>query len=446
MENGGPEPPVDYGKLPRHKAHTAKSSRLQLVLNLLLVVFFVGTIYAGYAAYHTSYVELKLIGNKTFNFSETEGEFKEPGYLAHHCVFSHCHDLSDNVIVENPNLDDIKNHVVGDYEISYTLNYLGETHTDSREIIIRDITPPKLTLNGPETSGLYIGQAFEEPGFSAEDTHDGDLTTSVVVEGGVDTSHFGVYTLTYKVADAAGNSTEASRRVFVYNYAAFTSEPIATFDELRDYIVRNGWDISFGFKNFEKNIEYTFQPDKPYYGASLIKTIDAMYIYDHFGGPRTVGERSLITNAITYSNNSAHTALVSSLGINNLRDYADSIGMAHHLRGSVYYSDLEYFSDTTVADQLAEWSKLYELINNPTYGEDLKHYFTNNYWDNLSFPSSPTHMYKNGLYGNNYHESGIMFSSSPFFMTFLSTEGWRWNMTYIMQDLAERAYLINEAL
>lgn len=35
-------------------------------------------------------------------------------------------------------------------------------------------------------------------------------------------------------------------------------------------------------------------------------------------------------------------------------------------------------------------------------------YFINNYWDNLSFPSGPLHMYKNGLYGNNYHESGIM--------------------------------------
>lgn len=446
MENGGQEQNIDSGVLPRHRAHTAKSWRLQFILILLVVAFFVGTGFAGYRAYQTAYVELKLIGNKSFDFSETNDTFEEPGYIARYCVFSRCHDITDEVIIENPNTEEIKNRTIGDYEISYTLNYLGETHTDSREIVIRDITPPEISLNGPEVVGLYVGETFEDPGASASDAHDGDLTAAIKTDGVVDTSHLGVQTITYKVQDAAGNAAETSRRIFVYNYAAFTSEPIATFDELRDYIIRNGWDISFGFKNFEKNIEYSFQPDKPYYGASLVKTIDAMYVYDHFGGPRTASERSLITNTITYSNNSAHTSLAASLGLGNLRAYADSIGMTHHLRGSVYYGDTEYFCDTTVADQLAEWTKLWELINNPTYGEDLKHYFINNYWDNLSFPGSPTHMYKNGLYANNYHESGIMFSSSPFFMTFLSTEGNRWNMIYIMQDLAERTYLINESL
>ncbi|MBR3131675.1 DUF5011 domain-containing protein [Candidatus Saccharibacteria bacterium] len=417
----------------------------QFFIYAFLFIMFAGTGTLGAIAYHSSTVELRLVGKKKYEFSDLEiREYEEPGYYARHCVFSRCHDLTGDVAVTIPELEKLKNHIVGEYKINYTLDYLGETYTDIRTIIITDSAPPELTLNGPAVIGLYVGEPYTEPGWSAIDDHDGDLTSAVSVEGGVDTNNFGVYNLKYTISDSAGNTSEASRRVFVYNYSALSSEPIANFDELRDYIVRNGWNISFGFKNFEKNVEYAYRPDDLYYGASLVKTIDAMYVYENL--PITAELQSLVRSSITYSNNSAHTSLASRLGLENLRSYAARIGMTHHLQGSVYYGDVTYFCDTTVADQMAEWTHLWELINHLPNGEELKWYFINNYWDNLSFAGSPIHMYKNGLYGNNYHESGIMFADSPFFMTFLSTEGWRWNATYIMADLAERTYLINQTL
>lgn len=404
---------------------------------------FVGIGVISYLAYKSSRVELTLVGEKNFDFSES-GEFKEPGFYARHCVFERCRDLTKDVVVVTTNAEGLKNRDIGDYQISYRLDYLGETYADSREIFIGDVTPPEISIEGPDNIGLYVGEEYNEPGYSATDNHDGDISESVKIEGSVDTDTMGVYKLKYIATDEAGNSAEASRQVFVYNYAAFSSEPIATLDELREYIESNGWDISFGFKNFEKDISYTYRADDLYYGASLVKTIDAMYVYETYGWAN--GLNGLVRNAITYSNNSAHMSLVSQLGIDNLRTYAKNIGMTHHLQGSSFYGDTAYFCDTTVNDQMAEWTHLWELINNPDYGEELKWYFINNYWDNLGFPDGPMHMYKNGLYGNNYHESGIMFADSPFFMTFLSTEGWRWNMTYIMRDLAERTFLINETL
>ena len=411
----------------------------------ILFTMFIGIGLLGFLAYRSSNVELQLIGRKNFEFSNAEiKNFEEPGYYARHCIFSRCHDLTEGVVVTIPELEKLKSHTVGEYAINYTLDYLGATHTDSRTITITDSAPPALTLKGSSNVGLYVGEAYYDPGWTAIDDNDGDLSNRVVVNGAVDTNNYGVYNLKYTVSDSAGNTSEATRRVFVYNYSAFSSQPIATFDELRDYIVGNGWDISFGFKNFDKNIEYTYRPNDLYYGASLVKTIDAMYVYENL--PITSDLQALVRNAITYSNNSAHTALASRLGLENLRAYATSIGMTHHLQGSVYYGDITYFCDTTVADQIAEWTHLWELINRLPNGWELKWYFINNYWDNLSFIGSPVHMYKNGLYGNNYHESGIMFADSPFFMTFLSTEGWRWNATYIMADLAERVYLINQTL
>ena len=441
MHIGGQAEIKDSGKLPRHRAHTAKSHRLQFILVLLFATFLGGTAYAGYEAYRTSYIELKLIGNKVFDFSETDGTFEEPGYIARYCIFSRCHDLTEQVIVESPHTEEIKNHTIGDYKVSYTLNYLGETHTDSREIIIRDIAPPELELNGEANIGLYIGQPFIDPGASASDLHDGDLSANITVEGEVNTSRLGVYTLVYKVKDAAGNATEKSRRVFVYNYSAFTSEPLATFDELRDYCLRNGWNLSFGFRNFEKDYTYTYDADRVYYGASLAKTLDAIYIYDRFGGPRNWNERYLLENAVSYSNNSAHVSLARSLGINNLKNYALEIGMQYHLSDGV-----STFSDTTVNDQLAEWSKLWELAGTLSNGYELMNYFFNGVYPTMDFYGHPRIAYKAGFHGGTHHESAIIYADSPYFLTVLSMHGYWANREEIMRDISERVYLINQTL
>ena len=441
MQIGEQKVDVDSGKLPRHKAHTAKSHRLQFVISFLFVIFLGGTVYAGVEAYRTSYIELKLIGNKTFDFSETDATFEEPGYIARYCVLSRCHDLTDEVIVKNPNTEEIKNRAIGDYKISYTLDYLGETHTDSREIIIRDITPPELILEGPENVGLYVGQTFTEPGYVATDSHDGDLTADVTVEGEINTNHLGVYTLNYKVKDAAGNEAEKSRRVFVYNYSAFTNEPIATFDELRDYCLRNGWNLSFGFKNFEKDYTYTYDADRLFYGASLAKTLDAVYIYDRFGGPRNWNERFLLENAVSYSNNSAHVTLARNLGVSNLKNYALEIGMQYHLSDGI-----STFSDTTVNDQLAEWSKLWELAGTLDNGYELMSLFFNGVYPTMDFYGSPRIAYKAGFYGGTHHESAIIYADSPYFLTVLTMHGYWANREEIMRDISERAYLINQTL
>ncbi|MBR3180572.1 DUF5011 domain-containing protein [Candidatus Saccharibacteria bacterium] len=317
-----------------------------------------------------------------------------------------------------------------------------DKYKQAEEAIVIDETPPEIHFEGGETIGLYEGEGFNEPGFFAIDNIDGDLSEKVSVEGGVDTNIPGVYKIRYYVKDFSGNEAEKTRVVFVYKrWYTFQPTPTRTFQDLENYIRDNGWDISFGFYNVETGKEYEYQGDKLYYGASLVKTVDAMYAYENT--EVDAATRGLVRNAITYSNNTAHTSLVNKFGIDNLRNYARAIGMEHHLNGSVLYGSTYYFCDTTVRDQLAAWKHLWELINTNPRGTELKLYFINNYWDNLSFSGSPTHMYKNGLYGNNYHEVGIMFADSPYIVAFLSTEGWRGNSTTIIKDLSHRVYLIN---
>lgn len=77
-----------------------------------------------------------------------------------------------------------------------------------------DNEAPKITLNGSSNMTVYKGDAFVDPGVSATDNVDGDMTSQIVTTGAVGTS-VGHYTISYKVTDKAGNYMEVSRFVTV---------------------------------------------------------------------------------------------------------------------------------------------------------------------------------------------------------------------------------------
>jgi len=78
-----------------------------------------------------------------------------------------------------------------------------------------DTTAPVVTLVGAAALEVAQGDAFIDPGATALDDTDGDLTASIVVSGAVDTATAGSYSLTYTATDAAGNEGSVSRLVTV---------------------------------------------------------------------------------------------------------------------------------------------------------------------------------------------------------------------------------------
>lgn len=80
-----------------------------------------------------------------------------------------------------------------------------------------DTTPPVITLVGAETINLTVGETFTDPGATASDDTDGDISGSIMVGGdAVDTNTAGTYVITYNVRDAAGNAApEVTRTVIV---------------------------------------------------------------------------------------------------------------------------------------------------------------------------------------------------------------------------------------
>ncbi len=93
--------------------------------------------------------------------------------------------------------------------------------------VIIDLTPPFITLNGSSSMSVNQGSNFVDPGATATDNVDGNLTGSIVISGTVDTSRAGTYALIYTVTDAAGNSASVTRTVAV-KAPAVIAESVAT--------------------------------------------------------------------------------------------------------------------------------------------------------------------------------------------------------------------------
>ena len=78
-----------------------------------------------------------------------------------------------------------------------------------------DITAPVITILGEADVSINQYTPYIDAGATATDEVDGDLTSSIVTTGVVNTSIEGNYVITYTVSDTSGNTATATRQVVV---------------------------------------------------------------------------------------------------------------------------------------------------------------------------------------------------------------------------------------
>jgi hypothetical protein len=158
---------------------------------------------------------LQLIGPGTVSITKNE-TYQELGFTVLDNVDQ---DLESRVIVRG----EVNASRVGTYILEYSVSDLAgntsEIVTRSVEvkepIVIRDLEGPTLVLKGSNRITLYVGEEYKEPGYSAIDTVDGNLTSSVIIQGFLSTSKAGTYQLSYYVVDSSGNFSEILNREVV---------------------------------------------------------------------------------------------------------------------------------------------------------------------------------------------------------------------------------------
>ena len=149
---------------------------------------------------------IKLTGKKNVVVDKKE-DYQEPGYSAED---DYDGDITADVTSTTEQKSDDK------YIVKYTVkDKAGNEGVAERQITIKDDVPPEISLNGDKTISVGEGDTFKDPGASASDNKDGDISASVKVSGYVDLYRPGTYTLTYSVKDSSGNVAKTTRTVTV---------------------------------------------------------------------------------------------------------------------------------------------------------------------------------------------------------------------------------------
>lgn len=82
---------------------------------------------------------------------------------------------------------------------------------------------PTITLVGDLTIELKLGDPFADPGVTASDAEEGDITANITVMGSVDTNTRGTYVIRYNVSDSQGcQASEVTRTVIVSDCQEWT--------------------------------------------------------------------------------------------------------------------------------------------------------------------------------------------------------------------------------
>lgn len=94
-----------------------------------------------------------------------------------------------------------------------------------------DLLAPVITLEGANPDSVALGDAYTEPGATAEDVEDGTISTIEVDVSALDENTVGSYDITYSATDEAGNVGTATRTINVY---AEASDYAGTYDVHED--------------------------------------------------------------------------------------------------------------------------------------------------------------------------------------------------------------------
>lgn len=104
----------------------------------------------------------------------------------------------------------------------------GNTGSAQATVTIADQDAPLITLLGLASITLNVGDPFTDPGATALDNVDGNLTPAIVAGGSVNAGTVGIYTLTYDVSDAAANAAvQVTRSLSVQDAGAPVVTPPA---------------------------------------------------------------------------------------------------------------------------------------------------------------------------------------------------------------------------
>ena len=175
-----------------------------LVVMLLLAVAMAaaGGLLFGYNQFDLT---MQLAGEQEINL-EYGNVYAEPGASA---VLRGTRFWRDGITPEDASVQisgEVNPNKLGKYLLTYSADFLWWSATAERIVRVVDTEKPVITLMEDVQTTFLPGTPYEEPGFTAVDNYDGDITDRVKR-----TEELGI--ITYSVVDSSGNPAYAVREV-----------------------------------------------------------------------------------------------------------------------------------------------------------------------------------------------------------------------------------------
>lgn len=177
--------------------------KVKIIISTIFIIF--SLCLAGHVMYNyfTEEPELVLNGNEQITLQANE-KYIENGAK---CTY-HKKNISNNIDI----IGKVDTNYPGTYTILYKYNYeKNKTKEIKRIITVEDKQLPVINLKGEKELNIYSDVTYKEPGYTAEDNVDHDLTKQVKVEKNIVNKN--KYNLIYSVTDSSGNKAKAIRTI-----------------------------------------------------------------------------------------------------------------------------------------------------------------------------------------------------------------------------------------
>ena len=153
----------------------------------------------------------QLVGPEEMNVNLNDS-YIDIGYIARD---SKGNNLANLVSVDG-GVDTTK---IGSYKVTYTLTRNNKDITIERRVnVVKTNELLTLILKGNKTVNLKSTDVYEEEGYSAVDSVEGDLNNSVSIANYVDYSTPGTYVIVYYVTNSKNITKVAYRTINITNY------------------------------------------------------------------------------------------------------------------------------------------------------------------------------------------------------------------------------------
>ena len=183
----------------RGKKRVKKTGIVVIVLFLLIC--------GGLYVYASLSMKLELKEKKdVYEVSYNSSDYEEP-YPT--CTFFG-KEVKD--VKRSKNIDVTK---LGEVEVTYTCKKLIFSKSIKVKYSVTDNEGPKIELKGKQRAVIYVGEDYEEEGYTAKDNADGDVTDKVTIDKKYDNTKEGNYKINYSAVDSSNNKGETDREILV---------------------------------------------------------------------------------------------------------------------------------------------------------------------------------------------------------------------------------------